>query len=261
MENDKNNVGAIGNGVNESENKEKKEASLNILCAICCEFFGNTNIIYSTSKCGHVFHQQCLFRWLSHSKSCPQCRANVFKHTVHRLFLNFREPCEMDEENVEPMNNFEWMYIDNCDYTIEELEEFGFVAYEDSKGVPVYVARVYLEDELLPAYYVPEVNGAYISYNDESHVAVEDIELLNISSDNSEYEWIPAADGELPDNALEIGFCETGEKLYSARAMYEGRMCYGKLQPSHGCAYVVPALGDEVNNRNYEVLVRIPNTN
>ncbi|KAM7344215.1 uncharacterized protein ACRADG_011035 [Cochliomyia hominivorax] len=231
--------------------------SLNVLCAICSEFFKNSDIIYSTTRCGHVFHRQCLFRWLTRSNTCPQCRANVHKHNVHRLFLNFNEPSEADEVISEPIiNSFEWLYVDGS-VTEEELSQFAFILGVDEESDPVFAARVYLEDDLLPAYYVPKRKGVYAAWNCESHFLTEGIELLHINNDNSEYKWVAAESGEVPPNALATGYTENGETLYTARCIYNDRMRYGKLHPSHGVAYV-PFEQKEVNNRNYEILVRIP---
>ncbi|XP_065366623.1 uncharacterized protein LOC135959590 [Calliphora vicina] len=231
-------------------------SSLNVLCAICSEFFKNTDVIFSTSKCGHVFHRQCLFRWLTRSNTCPQCRASVHKQNVHRLFLNFNEPTETDGVDAEPIKSFEWLYVDES-VTAEELAQFGFIMGLDKEGDPLFAARVYLEDDLLPAYYVPKLKGVYTAWNCESHFLTEGIELLHINNDNADYKWEPASNGEVPPNALASGYCETGETLYTARTIHNERMRFGKLHPSHGCAYI-PYKTKEVNNRHYDILVRIP---
>lgn len=241
---------------NKNESAENKlTSSLNVLCAICSEYFKSTSIIYSTSKCGHVFHHQCLFRWLKRSHTCPQCRANAHNHNVHRLFLNFSEPTKIDQVDTEPIKSFEWMYTEDS-VTAEELAQLGFVLGIDKEGDPLYAARVYLENDLLPAYYVPKLKGAYAAWNCQSHFLTDDIELLHVNNDNADYKWVSASNGEIPPNALATGYCENGETLYTARAFCNGRIRYGKLHPSHGCAYV-PHKDKEISNRNYEVLVRI----
>ena len=246
------------------ENREQKSensnsTSLNILCAICSEFFKNTDIIESTTKCGHVFHRQCLYRWASRSNTCPQCRAPVHKYNVHRLYLNFSEPTSLDDIEVEPIKGFEWLYVDET-VTEKELAENCFVLGMDKEGKPLYAARVAFDDDILPCYYVHKDKSVYAAWGCQSYTISEGIEILDISNDDAEYKWVSASEGEVPENALKTGYCETGEILYTARAIYNDRVRYGKLHPSHGCTYM-PYKGKEVNNRNYEVLVRIPKSN
>ncbi|KAF8105975.1 hypothetical protein N665_0149s0005 [Sinapis alba] len=54
--------------------KEKSD----IQCSICIEDFSDTheNIIWMP-QCKHMFHQDCLFEWLSRQNSCPLCRSTV----------------------------------------------------------------------------------------------------------------------------------------------------------------------------------------
>lgn len=242
----------------QEQNVENKQTAttLNVLCAICSEFFKNTDIIESTTKCGHVFHRQCLYRWVLRSNTCPQCRARVHKRSVHRIYLNFTEPTSLDDVEVEPVRGFEWLYVDES-MTEKELSEFGFVMGLDKAGDPIYAARVALEDDILPCCYMPKAKGVYAAWNCEGHFLTEGIEILDISNDNAEYKWVSASNGEVPENALETGYCETGEILYTAQAVYKDKKRFGKLHPSHGCAYL-PYKRKEVNNRNYKVLVRIP---
>nr|XP_016927675.1 C3 and PZP-like alpha-2-macroglobulin domain-containing protein 8 [Drosophila suzukii] len=64
--------------------------------------------------------------------------------------------------------------------------------------------------------------------------------------------WVPAANGEVPPNALEGGF-DSSEQLYIARARHEGDLIPGKLHPSHGVTYVAWG-GGEHGHGEYEVL-------
>lgn len=237
------------------ETTQPKTSTLNVLCAICSEFFQNSDIIYSTTKCGHVFHRQCLFRWLKRSHTCPQCRASVHDKNIHRIYLNFSEPTEMDYVDAEPIKSYEWLYIDES-VTVEELSKLGLIMGVDKEGDPVFAARVYLEEDLLPAYYVPKMKGVYAAWNCQAHFLTEGIEVLHINHDEADYSWVAASNGEIPPNALATGYCETGETLYTARTEYKDRIRYGKLHPSHGCAYV-PYKNKEANSREYEILTRV----
>lgn len=44
-------------------------------CAVCMEGFGSGG--GKKVHCGHVFHENCIFRWLSVHNSCPLCRCNA----------------------------------------------------------------------------------------------------------------------------------------------------------------------------------------
>lgn len=63
--------------------------------------------------------------------------------------------------------------------------------------------------------------------------------------------WIPAANGEIPPNAVVGG--SDGEDMYIARAQHEGAIIPGKLLASHGAAYVAWG-GAENPKTEYEVL-------
>ena len=55
-------------------------------CSICMEHFESSAAI-SASRCGHVFHEACIARWLGESRHCPQCRTVVNKVCLTRLFF------------------------------------------------------------------------------------------------------------------------------------------------------------------------------
>lgn len=59
---------------------------MNILCVICSDLLTKPDDIFYT-RCGHVFHFDCLTQWLERSKTCPQCREKVTHSRIHRLYV------------------------------------------------------------------------------------------------------------------------------------------------------------------------------
>nr|XP_011470599.1 PREDICTED: ERAD-associated E3 ubiquitin-protein ligase HRD1-like [Fragaria vesca subsp. vesca] len=49
------------------------------VCSICLEGLqgGTTTSTPKQPPCGHVYHQNCLAKWLSRSDSCPLCRCSA----------------------------------------------------------------------------------------------------------------------------------------------------------------------------------------
>lgn len=96
---------------------------MEIICSICCCSFldiktetlpftrsptssGGSNTVYS-SLCGHVFHKNCILKWLQKAQSCPECRKEIHgKSDFHKIYFNVNpkcddleeSPCEADEE-------------------------------------------------------------------------------------------------------------------------------------------------------------------
>ncbi|XP_005178363.1 uncharacterized protein LOC101900362 [Musca domestica] len=237
-------------------------STLNILCGICSEFYAARDNIYVT-RCGHVFHQQCLFHWLRVSHTCPQCRDPCLRHRCHRIYLNFQPLDESTVTNSPPqLNNvysgYDWLHIDH-DMDAEMIKSFGLHYGTDDDGNDMYAARGYFNQDLIPAYYCPQKRGVYVPWGFKSHFLTSNIEILDISCDNAEYKWVPASEGNLPENALVSGHTAYSEPLYIARAEHEGKTLYGKLHRQYKMAYM--PYGDvEVCNSQYEVLVRIPKT-
>ncbi|CAI6360450.1 unnamed protein product [Macrosiphum euphorbiae] len=57
-------------------------------CSICNEtFVGIHHDTTYTTQCGHVFHHECLKKWLTRSKTCPHCRSPVLENNLIKLFL------------------------------------------------------------------------------------------------------------------------------------------------------------------------------
>lgn len=63
--------------------------------------------------------------------------------------------------------------------------------------------------------------------------------------------WVPAANGEIPPNAV-VGGAD-GEDMFIARSQHEGAIIPGKLVASHGCCYIAWG-GVENPKTEYEVL-------
>ncbi|GBM85293.1 E3 ubiquitin-protein ligase TRAIP [Araneus ventricosus] len=57
-------------------------------CVICQDRF-DAAVGIVTTKCGHVFHNNCIDRWLEQSYTCPECRSKVCKKSLTKLFFNF----------------------------------------------------------------------------------------------------------------------------------------------------------------------------
>ncbi|XP_011335906.1 E3 ubiquitin-protein ligase TRAIP isoform X2 [Ooceraea biroi] len=59
---------------------------MNILCNICQELLTPSDtllVIY----CGHLFHNNCLTRWLKRSATCPQCRQEATEGKIHKVYF------------------------------------------------------------------------------------------------------------------------------------------------------------------------------
>ncbi|GFR27250.1 e3 ubiquitin-protein ligase TRAIP [Trichonephila clavata] len=57
-------------------------------CVICTDRFDSVVEIAQT-KCGHVFHFDCVSRWIDHSETCPECRGVVYYTDLSNLYINF----------------------------------------------------------------------------------------------------------------------------------------------------------------------------
>jgi len=50
-----------------------------ITCAVCLTDFQATDRIRRVAKCGHVFHMECLDKWIGYQRcTCPLCRSPTF---------------------------------------------------------------------------------------------------------------------------------------------------------------------------------------
>ena len=59
------------------------------LCSICQVSFNNTDICRVINNCSHVFHLECIDRWLSEHHTCPCCRYNLNDNYYCLLLKSF----------------------------------------------------------------------------------------------------------------------------------------------------------------------------
>ena len=64
---------------------------MNTACSTCLEPFNSRSDI-STTPCGHVFHTDCIQKWLENGQNvCPQCRKDCTKKQTIKLYFSESE--------------------------------------------------------------------------------------------------------------------------------------------------------------------------
>ncbi|KAJ4770055.1 RING/U-box superfamily protein [Rhynchospora pubera] len=53
---------------------EKEEKSGSVQCIICLTAFEDGEAVKQFPRCRHLYHPNCIDRWLSHNYTCPICR-------------------------------------------------------------------------------------------------------------------------------------------------------------------------------------------
>lgn len=87
---------------------------MEIICSICCcsfidcaqeqetelPFTRNTNNTIYSSFCGHVFHKNCILKWIERMPNCPECRIIInSKSDFHKVFFNVNPKCDLLESS------------------------------------------------------------------------------------------------------------------------------------------------------------------
>jgi archaellum component FlaC len=119
-----------------------EQPAMNISCAICCELFIAAADVFATS-CGHLFHYDCLTKWIERSKSCPQCRNKTTVETIHRLYFNVEN--NKLEEDIKVLNN----RIVNLEHQIrtkdtemENVTKQTHTLYSDNRGLRAEIKKL-----------------------------------------------------------------------------------------------------------------------
>ncbi|XP_015438003.1 PREDICTED: uncharacterized protein LOC107193118 isoform X2 [Dufourea novaeangliae] len=144
------------------------------------------------------------------------------------------------------MTGFKWVRFTGARYTVPGMILIG----KDLDGTNLVVGRAYHCGDMLPAKAKPEHGIAYVCHNGQEHIK-RDFEILM----PADFNWIRAAHGNVPIEAVEAGMTQNGEMLYIGRTYHNGAPCIGKVHRSHGVLYV-PFDGKEVPFREYEVLTQ-----
>ena len=83
--------------------------NMNTACSSCLELFTSRSNI-STTPCGHVFHTECITKWLQdRQKNCAQCRKSCTVNQIVKLYFSEGDPennlvAELIEENIKLKN-------------------------------------------------------------------------------------------------------------------------------------------------------------
>lgn len=78
-----------------------------VCCSICMDNIFN-NEIYKTS-CDHIFHRNCLLKWLEKKESCPYCR----------------KECLLEKKNLENLTDYPKNF-ENSDYSYNLFYDHEF---------------------------------------------------------------------------------------------------------------------------------------
>jgi hypothetical protein len=125
----------------------------------------------------------------------------------------------------------------------------AIVAGYEADGPNLYLARAYYQGGLHPGKVGAGV--AHISWGGKE-VTVPYYEVFCGIREGS-YTWVHASGGNIPSDAIEVGYEADGPILYAARAYYQGGLHPGKIEHGFGGANI-PWGGKEISVQEYEVL-------
>ena len=111
---------------------------MRIQCTICTELFDGLSDIAAV-PCGHVFHGECLSKWLSNSMTCPQCRSRCTHKTIlSKLYLD----CQPD--SLDGGGN-----VENASQLANELESTKLVMRQrDQEKSWLLAEKVAFEEQI-----------------------------------------------------------------------------------------------------------------
>lgn len=54
-------------------------------CCICTEEI--EGVFAAKTKCKHLYHEECISKWLEKSDTCPWCRVPAVKETLFKIYI------------------------------------------------------------------------------------------------------------------------------------------------------------------------------
>lgn len=122
----------------------------------------------------------------------------------------------------------------------------------EANGEPLYIARfISKECQLAPGKLARSHRSAYVSCNSTEQSA--SVYQVLTCSNQQELKWVPTSGNNLPTGALQAGGNHQSP-LYVGRAQFQGGVCCGKFEPTHGCVYVPWGGKENAIPNNFEVL-------
>ena len=96
-----------------NENSENSETEL---CAICQNNLEENDIIRTLNRCNHIFHLNCIDRWLSEHNTCPTCRNDLLNDNHNNQIEHEHNDNDDDDDDDDDDND------DNDNDDNEELD-------------------------------------------------------------------------------------------------------------------------------------------
>ncbi|XP_031629383.1 E3 ubiquitin-protein ligase TRAIP-like [Contarinia nasturtii] len=105
-----------------------------IECSICYEIFDKDNSEVVVTKCGHMFHTDCLNDWLKSSNTCPHCRVTIRrKNELRKIFVINSRSSMFDTTNNEIRQQLERENNELLRQLVKEKEERNSLISENKR--------------------------------------------------------------------------------------------------------------------------------
>ncbi|KFM71411.1 TRAF-interacting protein, partial [Stegodyphus mimosarum] len=79
-------------------------------CPICADLFDEDSSMVAP-PCGHVFHENCLLKWLNESRTCPDCRIRVTQEKIIKLYFGVQKCGSFNVENATAENEINCLKV------------------------------------------------------------------------------------------------------------------------------------------------------
>ena len=101
-----------------------EEEKNNVECCVICLMEEKENLV--KLSCQHVFHKECIRRWLLNSNNCPVCRINLREPNIRSL-ININETTDTENSDTE---NSSSNFILNSTSTSTSTSDISFQEHD-----------------------------------------------------------------------------------------------------------------------------------